>query len=140
MSIRISVSTTPIDNPASAKFGWLFVSADEELIQDEEGQEILMNAVFAHSPSLSDLKRAICQISHALTVAAEKAGLLRGLLQLLNSLIARSASALPDANYTALKGYVFALESIQKLCTSSTLPEQVRGGRATEYQVDSCMY
>ncbi|PBK72194.1 hypothetical protein ARMSODRAFT_932579 [Armillaria solidipes] len=109
-----------------AKFDWLFVSADEELIQDEEGQEILMNAVFAHSPSLSDLKRAICQINHSLTVAAEKAGLLRGLLQLLNSLIARSASVLPNADYTALKGFVFALESIQKLCTSSTLPEQVR--------------
>ncbi|KAK0490295.1 ribosome 60S biogenesis N-terminal-domain-containing protein [Armillaria novae-zelandiae] len=107
-------------------FDWLFVSADEEIIQDEGGWEILMNALFAHSPSLSDLKRAICQISHSLTVAAEKAGLLRGLLQLLNSLIARSASMLPKADYTALKGFVFALESVQKLCTSSTSPEQVR--------------
>ncbi|KAK0205877.1 ribosome 60S biogenesis N-terminal-domain-containing protein [Desarmillaria ectypa] len=109
-----------------AKFDWLFVSADEEQIQDQNGQETLVNAVFTHSPSLSDLKRVICQINHGLIVAAERANLLRGLLQLLNSLITRSAFALPNTDYAALKGFVFTLESVQKLCTASTLPELVR--------------
>ncbi|KAK0455710.1 ribosome 60S biogenesis N-terminal-domain-containing protein [Desarmillaria tabescens] len=109
-----------------AKFDWLFVSADEEQIQEQDGREILVNAVFAHLPSLSDLKRVMCQISHCITVAAERASLLRGLLQLLNSLITRSASVLPKADCAELKGFVFALESVQKLCTSSALSEPVR--------------
>lgn len=122
--------------PHSVTFDWLFVSSNEEQLQEEARRRFLVDAACPATASESSLKKIVCQIEHTLSVAVRSDRLTAAILELLNDILVRSQGII-GTEWASLKAYVFTqCPSIRALSTAPTLSVGVwEGTRMQQFDI-----
>ncbi|KIY73323.1 hypothetical protein CYLTODRAFT_485490 [Cylindrobasidium torrendii FP15055 ss-10] len=109
----------------SVGFDWLFVSSNEDQLQEASRREVLVEVAFHGNVSSLHLGRHVTQVGHALAAAVKSDALTAALLDLLNALLSKAASILPEG-LSVLKEKVFVqCQALRQLSTASTLSLRV---------------
>lgn len=91
----------------SLQFDFLFLHTTEAQILDDDCRKILVDTAVGLEPSIIELKRAVCLISHRLSGSIGRDNLINGLFLLLASILRCSSTALSITDFSDLKEFVF---------------------------------
>lgn len=98
----------------------------EDLLEDDK-QKILVEAIFAHTPSLAELEHVLSFIMHGIALSNVSITL-KAHIALLSRLF-ETTKAFNEAHFEALKEIVFVQPNKFKDVLFSTLPDDVLGGK-----------
>lgn len=112
----------------SVGFDWLFVSSNEEQLQEASRRDVLVEVAFQSDVSSLYIGRYITQVGHALAAAVKSDALTAALLDLLNALLSKAASVLPEGLSTLKEKVFVQCQTLRQLATASTLSPKVVSG------------
>jgi hypothetical protein len=85
----------------------LYLHTEPEQLLDEDKQKILVESIYAHKPTLLDLKRVVCYVAHGITASRGNHNALRAHISLLARICETGRIALDAEGLETLREVIF---------------------------------
>lgn len=115
-------------HPVDGAFGWLYFHCTLLQFQDRQTRGILLTTLYAHPVTLIRLEHAIRLVTHGISVSSSRHDLTAALLSLLSDIMAKVQGNLSEKDQRRLKATVIRCDTIQGLCLSQDLADNVHQG------------
>ncbi|KIJ58797.1 hypothetical protein HYDPIDRAFT_33810 [Hydnomerulius pinastri MD-312] len=103
-------------------FDWLFFQCTDVQLEDARLRGILLNTLYSHTVTCTKIERAICLITHGISVSKGRPSLMAALLSLLSAILEGASSRLSKEDLRRLKvGTVVGSAVIHALYVSDGL-------------------